>query len=148
MMPMKQMKRLVALVLCLALTAALSGCGKEEELFTLSVAVGDSYETLDPIYAETEGDRSIIAHLYDNLMKPVVDTAGNTSSGYGLAKSVEQETNMDGTVTYTFRLRSAKWSDGEAITADDFVYAWQRLVASASKSLLLGQTAFHQIGRH
>ena len=134
MMPMKQMKRLVALVLCLALTAVLSGCGKEEELFTLSVAVGDSYETLDPIYAETEGDRSIIAHLYDNLMKPVVDTAGNTSSGYGLAKSVEQETNMDGTVTYTFRLRSAKWSDGEAITADDFVYAWQRLACPVNDS--------------
>lgn len=28
---------------------------------------------------------------------------------------------------YTFTLRNAKWSNGTAVTADDFVYAWQRL---------------------
>ena len=127
-MPMKLAKRLWALCLCLTLTVTcLSGCGDEDEGFTLSVALGDRYETLDPIYAESAGDRSIIAHLYENLMKLSVDAEGNTTAGYGLAKSVEQETNVDGTVTYTFRLRSAKWSDGEAITAGDFVYAWQRL---------------------
>ena len=31
--------------------------------------------------------------------------------------------------TWTFKLREdAKWSDGQAVTANDFVYAWQRLV--------------------
>lgn len=135
MMPMKQMKRLTALMLSLILTASLAGCGnKEKAMFTLSVAVGDRYESLDPIYAVTEGDRSIIAHLYENLMKLTVDAEGNTTAGYGLAKSVEQETNVDGTVTYTFRLRSAKWSDGENVTADDFVYAWQRLACPVNAS--------------
>ncbi|MFC6171898.1 peptide ABC transporter substrate-binding protein [Loigolactobacillus jiayinensis] len=28
---------------------------------------------------------------------------------------------------YTFTIRAAKWSNGTAVTADDFVYAWQRL---------------------
>ena len=37
--------------------------------------------------------------------------------------------NEDGTTTYTFHLRDGiKWSDGKAVTAQDFVYTWQRLV--------------------
>ena len=38
-------------------------------------------------------------------------------------------------MTYTFTLRSAaRWSDGERVTAEDFVYAWQRLVDPATAS--------------
>ena len=44
-----------------------------------------------------------------------------------MAKNVDVKENFDGTTTYTFHLRSARWSDGQAVTADDFVYAWQRL---------------------
>ena len=124
-MPMKLGKRLWAALLCLALSCGLlTGCG-EEAGFSLSVALGDRYETLDPIYAETAVERSILAHLYENLMKP--GAAADSAAAYGLAKSVDQQDNVDGTVTLTFRLRSAKWSDGEAVTADDVVYAWQRL---------------------
>ncbi len=37
--------------------------------------------------------------------------------------------------TYTFNIRKgAKWSDGKAITAEDFEYSWQRLVDPATKS--------------
>ena len=132
---MNALKRIWALAVCLVMAVTcLTACGDEAQSFNLSVALGDRYETLDPIYAESAVDRSIIAHLYENLMKLSADAEGNTSAGYGLAKSVEQETNVDGTVTYTFRLRSAKWSDGQAITADDFVYAWQRLADPANDS--------------
>ena len=134
-MLMNALKRIWALAVCLVMAVTcLTACGDEAQGFNLSVALGDRYETLDPIYAESAVDRSIIAHLYENLMKLSADAEGNTSAGYGLAKSVEQETNVDGTVTYTFRLRSAKWSDGQAITADDFVYAWQRLADPANDS--------------
>ena len=132
-MLMKLAKRFWALCLALVLTS-LAGCGKAEEGFTLSVSLGDGYETLDPIYAETAVERSIIAHLYENLMKLSVDAQGNTTAIYGLAKNVEKQTNVDGTVTYTFRLRSAKWSDGQAVTADDVVYAWQRLACPVNDS--------------
>ena len=133
-MLMKLAKRLWALCLALTLTV-LAGCGKAKgEGFTLSVSLGDGYETLDPIYAETAVERSIIAHLYENLMKLSVDAQGNTTAAYGLVKSVDQQINVDGTVTYTFRLRSAKWSDGQAVTADDVVYAWQRLACPVNDS--------------
>lgn len=44
----------------------------------------------------------------------------------GMAEG-EPEISEDGTV-YTFKLRDAKWSNGEAVTAHDFVYAWQRAI--------------------
>lgn len=38
-------------------------------------------------------------------------------------------------MTYTFQLRTdAKWSDGSAVTAGDFVYAWRRLVDPETNS--------------
>ena len=44
----------------------------------------------------------------------------------GLAEKYEVS---DDQLTWTFHLRDGlKWSDGSALTADDFVYSWQRLV--------------------
>jgi oligopeptide transport system substrate-binding protein len=37
------------------------------------------------------------------------------------------ETSRDG-LTWTFHLRPARWSDGRAVTAQDFISAWQRLL--------------------
>lgn len=42
-----------------------------------------------------------------------------------LAESVEE--SKDG-LKYTFKLKDAKWSNGDPITAHDFVYAWRKLV--------------------
>ncbi len=39
----------------------------------------------------------------------------------------EPEISEDG-LTYTFKLRDANWSDGTPITANDFVFAWQRAI--------------------
>ena len=122
---------LLALTLCMGL---LSGCSQEEARPGLSVCVGAEVETLDPIYATAEGDQTILVHLYENLMRVTLDTSGGTTVTGGMAKSYTQERNADGTVTWTFRLRSAKWSDGQAVTANDFVYAWRRLADPASGS--------------
>ena len=133
---MKQWRRWIALALAGVLCCTLlAGCGEEgEEGAALSVCVGDDPVTLDPIYAQETADQTILVHLYENLMRVSMDASGKTTVTTGMAKSVDQETNYDGTVTYTFRLRSAKWSDGRAVQADDFVYAWRRLADPASQS--------------
>lgn len=134
---MKQfLKRLTALLLLAALcTALLSGCAKDGEGMALSVCTGAAPESLDPIYAEDVGGQTVLAHLYENLMRVTADSTGKTSVLPGVAKSVDQdEETKEGsiTVTYTFRLRSnARWSDGQPVTAGDFVYAWQRLANPA-----------------
>ena len=136
---MKQfVKRLAALLLPGLLCAALlPGCAKDGEGMALSVCVGAAPESLDPIYAEDIPGQTVLAHLYENLMRVTVDSAGKTSVLPGMAKSVDQEEETkEGaiTVTYTFRLRSARWSDGQSVTAGDFVYAWQRLADPARGS--------------
>lgn len=71
-------------------------------------------------------------HAHDNVAFTVL---GNVNEGlYRLGKDHKPELAMasdhkvseDG-LTYTFTLRDAKWSNGEPVTADDFVYAWQRV---------------------
>ena len=132
---MRNLKRLSALCLTVVLCAALlAGCKSDGDGLSLSVCVGAEPVSLDPIYAEEVGDQTILAHLYENLMRVTNDGSGNAVVTNGMAKSVDMEENYDGTVTYTFRLRSAKWSDGRAVKAGDFVYAWQRLANPASYS--------------
>lgn len=125
---MKSWKRWAAALLSVALCLGLlAGCGGEEEGMSLSVCAGAAPESLDPIYATSTADQTILTHLYENLMQASTDENGALTAVSGMAKSAESETNVDGTVTWTFRLRNAKWSDGKKVTADDFVYAWQRL---------------------
>lgn len=54
----------------------------------------------------------------------------------GLAKKVD--VSKDG-LTYKVSLRNAKWSNGDTITAQDFVYAWRRTVNPKTKA----QDAFY-----
>lgn len=49
-----------------------------------------------------------------------------------VAKEIVDPTN-DG-LTYTFKLKDTKWSNGDDVTAADFVYAWKRAVDPATKS--------------
>ena len=134
---MRFAKRLIPLLLSLALSASLlTGCAEEagSSSYDLSVRVGAEPASLDPIYAEDPGDQTLLNHLYENLMRVQVNADGTTEVVGGMAKDVTVTKNTDGTTTYTFKLRSAQWSDGEHVEADDFVYAWQRLITPASQS--------------
>lgn len=128
-------KRLAAFalpaVLCISL---LAGCARNGEGLSLSVCVGPAPITLDPIYAQEVTDQTVLMHLYENLMRVAADGSGGATVVNGMAKSVDTEKNHDGTVTYTFRLRSARWSDGRNVRASDFVYAWRRLADPANQS--------------
>ena len=133
---MKNMKRVMTLLLSVCLVLGLlSGCGMTEEKSTLRVALPDAPATLDPAMVSNESEEIVVSHLYENLMKVSTDANGNYDVVYGLVRSYSYGDNLDGTQTYTFILRDgAKWSDGQAVTAHDFVYAWQRLVNPATGS--------------
>jgi len=123
----------LAAALCLSL---LAGCGGSEEGTSLSLTacLGQAPVTLDPIRATEERDMTVLTHLYENLLKPGLDSEGNPTITNGMAKSYDVDQNNDGTFTYTFHLRKARWSDGETVTADDFVYAWRRLADPVSQA--------------
>lgn len=132
---MVQLKRWSVLVLAAVLTAGLlSGCGQKEKQLKLSVCAGGDVATFDPAYVTETSDATVVGSLYENLMRLTTDVSGKTTVTEGIARKVDVEENYDGTETYTFRLRSTRWSDGKALTAQDFVYAWQRLVSPATNS--------------
>ncbi len=105
----------------------------------ITVNVGGEPRTLDPTGTAAAADAMVISHVFEGLMKfepsdaeadDHVDLAQVT---YGQAETYDRAENADGTVTYTFHLRKdAKWSDGKPVTAQDFVYAWQRLADPAN----------------
>ena len=136
---MKAIKRITALALCaLMLLGLLSGCGEKkqgDEKFVLNVSVCNVIDSLDPAMNTDADADSVFYALYENLMRESDDGSGEVTLTNGMAKEYTEETNYDGSVTYRFTLRStARWSDGEKVTADDFVYAWQRLADPATDS--------------
>lgn len=136
---MKKMKRYMGLLLIvMLLLTSLTGCGEtaeQEEKFILSVCVCNQIESLDPAMNTNIDAQSIFYSLYENLMRYTDDGTGTAALSSGMAKEYTEVGNYDGTVSYEFSLRStARWSDGKKVTADDFVYAWQRLVDPATDS--------------
>lgn len=81
---------------------------------------GSEVASLDPHKVEGVPESNIILNLLEGLVYTDVD--GKVTPG--VAKSWEN----DNYITWVFTLRDdAKWSDGTPVTADDFVYSWQRL---------------------
>lgn len=79
-------------------------------------------ETLDQHKTSTVAEANILRELYEGL---VVYTS-NAEIMPGVAES--WEVSDDGTV-YTFKLRdNAMWSNGDPVTAGDFVYSLQRIM--------------------
>lgn len=81
----------------------------------------DDIKSFDPqINTDVEGS-FVGRDLFEGLMNE--DSQGNLVAG-----AAESYDVSDDKLTYTFHLRDAKWSNGEPVTANDFVYAWRRLV--------------------
>ena len=105
----------------------------------ITVNIASEPQTIDPALNSAVDGAIMINHMFEGLMRWVdsgVETAGsdgtctNAELSYGQAESYDKVTNEDGTVTYTFHLRDGiMWSDGQPVTASDFVFSWQRLVS-------------------
>ena len=103
------------------------------EPVTLSVAVTDTQDTLDPARVTAQGGETVLYHLFENLMRWEDNGEGWAVLAPGQAESYTLDTDYAGNATYTFTLREGLlWSDGKSVKADDFVTAWQRLANPAN----------------
>ena len=78
-------------------------------------------ESLDPHKGGIEAEENIIGDMMIGLTTP--DASGNPIPG----AAQSWEVSVDGK-TWTFHLRKEDWSDGVPVTANDFVFAWRRLL--------------------
>ena len=94
---MRNWKRGPALLLLAAVLSlcALSGCGRAGQGLEFSACVGGEPEELDPIYATSAADQTILVHLYDNLMRKIPGASGGSSLSNGAAQDVQEEENAD-----------------------------------------------------
>lgn len=74
--------------------------------------------SLHPALSQGTHESIILDHIFEGLMKR--DENGNIIPGMA-----EDYTLSDDHLTYTFKLRDAKWSNGDPVTAGDFEYAWK-----------------------
>jgi oligopeptide transport system substrate-binding protein len=89
---------------------------------TFTYRLLDQFPTLDPQLNQETAGFHVIRDIFEGLL--VQDEKGNIIPG--VAESYEAS---EGNTVYTFKLREdAKWSNGDPVTAQDFVYAWQRAV--------------------
>jgi oligopeptide transport system substrate-binding protein len=82
---------------------------------------GSETETLDPALAESVGANNLTRDLFEAL-------TANDADGKIVPGVAESWKQTDAT-TWVFKLRkNAKWSNGDPLTADDFVYGIRRFV--------------------
>ena len=82
---------------------------------------GAEPDSLDPAFAGTAAETNILGDMMVGLT--TLDAAARPIP----AIAERWETSADG-LTWTFHLRKARWSDGRPVTAENFVFAWRRLV--------------------
>lgn len=107
------MKKILSLMLALALLLSLAACGSQKDSDSTLVYGSSDYDSINP----TMNEHCEIKHLlFDGLVKR--DGEGN------LVPSLAESWNYDeDTLTYTFQLRSdVKWHDGENFTAQDVAF--------------------------
>ena len=80
--------------------------------------------SLDPALQSTVEEQRLTLGLFEGLMSHDPVTLRPIP---GVARSV---TVTDDDRLHTFHLRECRWSNGDPVTAEDFVYAWRRVLAA------------------
>ncbi|MEM7642905.1 MAG: peptide ABC transporter substrate-binding protein [Pseudomonadota bacterium] len=94
---------------------------------TFSYRLLDQFPTIDPQLIEETAGSHVARQLFEGL---VTQNADGT-----LRPGVATEWSSDDNQTWTFTLRDdAMWSNGDPVTAGDFVYAWRRAADPATAS--------------
>ena len=100
---------------------------------TITVCIASEPDTVDPQLNTSVDGAMMIHHMFEGLNKFEDDGHSNAIIAPGQAESYDRVTNADGTITYTFHLRDGiYWSDGQPVTANDFLFGLQRLVDPAT----------------
>ncbi|WP_283749467.1 peptide ABC transporter substrate-binding protein [Bacillus mycoides] len=121
----------MALVTSLFLTACNNKANKsdvEAKKQVLNVTVSEEIPSLDTTKTMDGTSAHVMQNIFEGLY--VIDDQDNPTPA--IAKSFER--SEDGK-KYTFDLRKdAKWSNGDSVTANDFMFAWKRAINSETAS--------------
>lgn len=130
------MKKTLALLLVVltVVALALTGCnagGGTAAKTEMTISVGPYPDTIDPALNSAIDGGTYIIHAFSGLVGYTMSEDGNAVLTADCAAELPTAViGDDGKATYTFTLKDGlKWSDGTDLTAEDFVYSWNRAVA-------------------
>ena len=135
---MKKFTRILCLVLCIATLAAgfcFTGCsstGNATGAYVNMYLANEVYN-FDPAYAHLDTSAmKLLPLLFEGLMK--LDDDGKVVKAlceeytYTEDPGVNKDDTADDKYTMEIKLKTTAWSDGVALSADDFVFSWKRLL--------------------
>ncbi|QDU35557.1 Oligopeptide-binding protein OppA precursor [Poriferisphaera corsica] len=115
------LKNALAAACAAAISISLIGCGSNTPEADVTYLSTLSHSYLDPQRMSWLHDLRVAKNMYEPLVK-----YNFISHKIEPAVADKWSLSEDGK-TYTFHIReNAQWSNGDKITADDFVYAWRR----------------------
>lgn len=106
------------------ISVALAACNQSNESkdhSTLNISVTSDPATIDPRRVEGLNSIAIVKALFEGLMRV-------GSDGQITPAIAEEVTISEDQKTYTFKLRHAQWTNGDPVTAEDFVYTWKKIL--------------------
>ena len=121
-------KKLLAFVLAAVFAGSIvSGCGSDTaggngSEMVVRATFGTEPETLDPGKATGVPEATYLGEMFEGLTALDKD-------GQPVPAAAESWDVSDDGLTYTFHLRESKWSNGDPVTAQDFEFAWKRLLS-------------------
>lgn len=128
------MKKLVALMMALVMALSCAMVATAEEAKTsMAVCLASEPDTLDPALNSAVDGATVTSHLFSGLAAWAQNAEGKLEIDAECATELpEPVANEDGTMTYTYTLKDGlTWSDGQALTAKDFEFAWKRAASTA-----------------
>ncbi|SCS65277.1 peptide ABC transporter substrate-binding protein [Staphylococcus cohnii subsp. cohnii] len=122
------MKRIKLFIVLLALTVITAGCSSAEGIYSdkgqvFRKVIPQDISSLDSALVIDTVSFDLFNQVYEGLY--TLDK--NDKAQPGVAKEMPKKSNGGKTLTIKLR-KDAKWSNGDPVTAQDFVFAWKRVV--------------------
>ncbi|MEA4899057.1 MAG: peptide ABC transporter substrate-binding protein [Eubacteriales bacterium] len=116
-------RKLRAMLAALLILAAAFGATASAEPNQIIFALQNEPDGIDPGVTNNSFASPFLANCFEGLV------TYDTTTGSLIGGNAESWTISDDGTVYTFKLRQGlKWSDGSALTAQDYVYAYQRIL--------------------
>jgi oligopeptide transport system substrate-binding protein len=109
-------------------TSTEAPAGEPDAVQELNLMEGAEIPSMDSAIAEDSVAFNILNNVNEGLFRLNQENVAEPALAEG-----EPEISEDG-LTYTFKLRDANWSNGTPVTAQDFVFSWQRAIDPATGS--------------
>ena len=118
---------LTPLILAAGLALTACGGGNESSTDALRRGISANPDSVDPHKVSSQWENIVIGDMFIGLFTDGEDA----TPVLGMADSYEIS---DDALTWTFTLKDANWSDGQPVTAEDFQYAFRRILTPATAS--------------